>query len=137
VSDRTILFSIPLTLSLIGLGGCAGLMDEPSARNGGGYIVPPAPIPQEQPSVIDGYGNPAPELQSPMPMLDNPDAKKETWEDQEFADSQEEAESKCRSRAERLTASGSSVIRSTGAKHVSGKLFMCQFESEVPNEEDN
>jgi hypothetical protein len=63
MSKRTILFFIPLSLSLIGLGGC-GVMDEPSARNGGGYIVPPAPIAPAQPnaSVLDGYGNPAPEL---------------------------------------------------------------------------
>jgi hypothetical protein len=76
MSKRTILFFIPLSLSLMGLGGC-GLVDEPSARNGGGYIVPPAPIAPAQPSVIDGYGNPAPELSqqptSQMPMQSNDD----------------------------------------------------------------
>jgi hypothetical protein len=61
MSKRTILFFIPLSLSL-GLVGCAGLIDEPGARNGGGYIVPPAPVAPAQPSMIDGYGNPAPEL---------------------------------------------------------------------------
>jgi hypothetical protein len=61
MSKRTILLFIPLSLSLIGLGGCAGLMDEPSAGNGGGYIVPPVPM-APAPSVVDGYGNPAPEL---------------------------------------------------------------------------
>jgi hypothetical protein len=52
---------VTLSLLLVGLGGCA-LVDEPSAGNGGGYIVPPAPIAPAPPSVIDGYGNPAPEL---------------------------------------------------------------------------
>jgi hypothetical protein len=49
-----------LSLSLIGLVGC--LVEEPSAGNGGGYIVPPAPIGPGS-NMVDGYGNPAPELQ--------------------------------------------------------------------------
>jgi hypothetical protein len=72
VNKGTIL--VVLSLSLVV--GCA-LVDEPSAGNGGGYIVPPAPIAPGHSNIVDGYGNPAPELQqqpsSEMPMQSNDD----------------------------------------------------------------
>jgi hypothetical protein len=119
VSNRTILFSIPLTFSLIGLGGCAGLMDEPSAGNGGGYVVPPAPIPQ-QPSMIDGYGNPAPELQ---PMIDDPEAQEDDWSDSVLADDDTEARRKCQQLAETHRVTLVKVQKRT----IKGKTYDCFF----------
>ena len=66
-------------------------------------------------------------------MLDNPDARIEEWEDDIFANSLEEAEAKCQRKAENMTVSSQSLIRSLGAKQVSGKLYKCKFCSEVPD----
>jgi hypothetical protein len=85
-------------------------MDEPSAGNGGGYIVPPAPI-APQPNIIDGYGNPAPELQreqsapdeptQTMPMLQNPDGQFEDQGIEVKANNKTEAENICQQIAQR------------------------------------
>lgn len=66
----------------------------------------------------------------PHPMIDDPEAKTEDWEDEMFANSPQEAESKCRQKAEILSQNGG-VVRSNGAIHVSGKLYRCKFTSEV------
>jgi hypothetical protein len=66
-------------------------------------------------------------------MIDDPDAKTEAWEDDVFANSQAEAESRCEQMAESMTRNGGSVVRSLGARQISGKLYKCKFVSEVPN----
>jgi hypothetical protein len=70
-------------------------------------------------------------------MLDNPDAQTEEWEDDIFANSPEEAESKCRRKAEILSLRGVVLVYSLGATRISGKLYKCKFCSEVSNAENN
>ncbi len=65
------------------------------------------------------------------PILEDPEAKTEEWEDDVFANSLEEAESKCRQKAESITQTGKTLVVSLGAKQVKGKLYKCKFRSEV------
>lgn len=64
-------------------------------------------------------------------MLDDPDAMQEEWEGETFADSLEQATSKCRQQAENMSNRGA-VVRSLGAIHVRGKYYKCRFSTEVP-----
>lgn len=96
-----------------------------------------------RPVPIGGGGGDTPTYRSapqqsvpPHPMIDDPDARTEDWEDDMFANSPEEAESKCRQKAENLT-SGGALVRSLGAKHISGKLYKCQFVTEVYDANSN
>jgi hypothetical protein len=66
-----------------------------------------------------------------QPILDDPEARTEEWEDDVFANSQEEAESKCRQKAESITQTGRTLVVSLGVKPVKGKLYKCKFRSEV------
>jgi hypothetical protein len=151
VNKYTVL--IPLSLFLISLSGC-GLVEEPNAGNGGGYIVPPAPIAPAPPSVIDGYGNPAPELQrnqpaqeqpsQTIPMLENPDAESEEWSDEVWAANQEAADRACQDKADTMSQEGGTVITVQGKAQMvispkPGKRgkpgtdgrYVCRFRSEV------
>ncbi|KAM3104928.1 hypothetical protein [Phormidesmis sp. 146-33] len=65
------------------------------------------------------------------PILEDPEAKTEEWEDDTFANSQEEAESKCRQKAERITQTDKTLVVSLGARQVKGKLYKCKFRTEV------
>jgi hypothetical protein len=101
--------------------------------------------------MIDGYGTPAPELQSTptppaqeMPMLQDPDAQSEEWSDEVWARDQEEADRKCQWMADNATQKGGKVVVIQGKAQMVTKpkpatkgkpavdgLFVCQFRSEV------
>jgi hypothetical protein len=68
-----------------------------------------------------------------VPMIDDPDAEVEYWEGETFANSLEEANTKCRQQAENMTRSGGSLVESQGAEQISGKLYKCKYKSEVNN----
>jgi len=53
------------------------------------------------PLIVDGYGNPAPELQQPLQMMQDPEQEQSEWDDPIIAADPEEAERECRARAER------------------------------------
>lgn len=113
MNKGTILFSIPLSLSLIGLGGCGSvLIGDPSSVNGGGEIPMAPPL-------IDGYGNPAPELN----VLDNPDEQQEEWTEGILADSQAEADRRCQQMAESYKVNFVKAQRRTAK----GKTYDCVF----------
>ena len=65
------------------------------------------------------------------PILEDPEAITEEWEDDVFADSQEEAASKCRQKAENMTQTGKTLVVSLGARQLKGRLYKCKFRSEV------
>ncbi len=65
------------------------------------------------------------------PILEDPEAKTEEWEDDVFANSPEEAESKCRQKAESITQTDKTIVVSLGVKQVKGKLYKCKLRSEV------
>lgn len=69
-------------------------------------------------------------------MLDDPDAKIEEWEDDIFADSLIEAQARCKQKAAYMTSCSGTLVRSLGAKLIKGKLYKCQFCSEVSNAND-
>lgn len=70
-----------------------------------------------------------------VPMLDDPESAVEYWEGKTFAGSLGEAESNCEKQAEEMTRSGGSLVRSLGAEHVSGTLYKCKYQSEVPSDD--
>ncbi len=65
------------------------------------------------------------------PILEDPEGRTEEWEDDAFANSLEEAESRCRQKAESMTQTGKTLVVSLGARQVKGKLYKCKFRSEV------
>ncbi len=75
---------------------------------------------------------PAPPIAPPInPILEDPEGKTEEWEDDAFANSQEEAESRCRQKAESMTQTGKTLVVSLGARQLKGRLYKCKFRSEV------
>jgi len=131
MNKGTILFLIPLTFSLIGLGGCAGLLDEPSARNGGGYVVPPAPIGGNSSGVLDGYGNPAPELQDHR-MMQDPEENLTDDTIEVKATVKDQAERECERLASQRS-EGSTIVKCLGCTirtRTTGK-YLCTFRIET------
>jgi hypothetical protein len=69
-----------------------------------------------------------------LPMLDDPEAQSEEWEDNVFADSLAEAERKCQQLAEKYTKQSGSLVSATAARNIKGKLYKCKLKSEVRDE---
>lgn len=65
------------------------------------------------------------------PILEDPERKTEEWEDDAFANSLEEAESRCHQKAESMTQTGKTLVVSLGARQLKGRLYKCKFRSEV------
>ena len=141
---------LPIAIALtFGLTGCSGgLYGDGISDQGRGAMAPAVPF---VPHIVDGYGNPAPELQSTpnpsaqtMPMLQDPEAESEEWSDEVWANSQEEADQACQAKADMATEEGRSVVTVIGKAQMrvspkpakgnksgtSGK-FVCRFRSEV------
>lgn len=81
------------------------------------------------PLIVDGYGNPAPELQQPMPTIDNPDEpSSEEWDEPVLAASPEEADRICRRLADQY---GVSLGRVQQPREVKPKnqSYRCWFRS--------
>lgn len=117
-------FPATALFAIVALTGC-----EPSELNSVGGI------PFGGGSNSGSYTAPAP-AQNLAPMLQDPDARMEEWEDDVFANSQAEAEARCLQMAENRSRSSGGAIQSRGAYQVKGKLYRCKFSSEVPNEND-
>jgi hypothetical protein len=74
--------------------------------------------------------------QNLAPMMQDPEAQTDDWEEDIFANSQSEADSICTQKAENRSLSGGGAIHSRGAYQVKGKLYRCKFTSEVSNAND-
>jgi hypothetical protein len=130
---------------LLSLGGCA--------IPAGDSIFDDRPPPM-LPPVIDGYGNPAPELQreeyqsdpqvTPMPMMEDPEAQTEEWEEEVWARDQGDADRICRLMADKLSRRSGKLVTyqnppqvlsapkaATKSKPAVDGKFVCRFRSEV------
>jgi hypothetical protein len=129
---------------LVLLGGCAMPGDSI-------FDDSPPPI---VPPVVDGYGNPAPELQreqyqsdpqvTPMPMMEDPEAQTEEWEEEVWARDQGDADRICRLMADKLSRRSGKLVTyqnppqvlsapkaATKSKPAVDGKFVCRFRSEV------
>jgi hypothetical protein len=84
---------LPAGAILLTLTGCGTVMGDSIMDQGGGRgapIVPPVP------TVVDGYGNPAPELYpNTMPMMQDPEENLQDTSVTIYAGSKSEAEKQC------------------------------------------
>jgi hypothetical protein len=98
---------LPAGAILLTLTGCGTVMGDSIMDQGGGRGVPMAPIP---PPVVDGYGNPAPELnRDTMPMMQDPEENLSDTSVTIYAGSKSEAEKQCSEEAQRRSDSATIV----------------------------
>ncbi len=122
--SRPYRFAIALSAGIL-LGACepSELYPAPVGAPAGGSNLPSQNYSPVQP---------APPIAPPInPILEDPERRTEEWEDDAFANSQEEAESRCRQKAESMTQTGKTLVVSLGARQLKGRLYKCKFRSEV------
>jgi hypothetical protein len=100
---KSIVCLTTMALSLLALTGCGALIGDSITDQSGAPMAPPL--------ILDGYGNPAPELQQPseMPMMQDAEENLEDTSVTIYAGSKSEAEKQCSAEAQRRSDSATIV----------------------------
>lgn len=64
-------------------------------------------------------------------MIDDPEAKTESWSEKVVANSQAEANERCQKNADKYTREGKTRVSFIRAKRIKGNLYECDYQSEV------